>query len=215
MPELPAPAVDPHFLAAPGAAANVAEDEKAKLPPMKRQKREKTPAAEAAKAEKKRLQDEEKVRKKQEKEAEKVARNQAIADEKMEKARLKKFDKELGDKIKDYVQGRSTQLEYSMDDAEFNYMFSQFLPTCQYEKKITTEKTFGDGRVERTVETVEKALYLSAHQVSAIFGCSKVRGGTYGRFHGATTWNITSMVVKRLSPNRVRITWKLSGAADF
>lgn len=131
-----------------------------------------------------------------------------------ESARLKKFDKAVGDRIKDLVQARACGLTLTMTDAEFNYVF------CNYKhqwcsKKITTEKTYLDGTVKTDVQHVGGALYLTGSQAAGVFGQTKTKGGSYSGFYGATTWYITSMTVTKPAPQQVKIAWKLSSEANF
>lgn len=212
--------------------------EKTVEPASKRRKKEKTPeetlAAEALMAEKKQQQAAVKEAAKTEKQAARGAAKAAAQVEKEEGKRRAKeereqlrleterqrervqvfniFLKEIGDALKDHVQGRSTSMQLRMTDEQYNFVFRNH-PSCT--KEITTKCTYADGRVTTSVQNVPSSVHLDEGSVQGLFGVGKTKGGSFNRFHGATSWNIVSMTVKRPSPGMVSLHWRLSSGADW
>ncbi|CAD7930547.1 unnamed protein product [Amoebophrya sp. A25] len=184
-----------------------------KAPPMKRQREKKTAeeiaADTAAKKAKKEQKQAKKEQAKAERESDRVERElhrAAQEVDKQEAIRLRKYLKDFGDQLKERVKERRESMDsLSMTEEEFDYVFKGYTDRiCA--KKVTTECTYRDGSKKTFVKTKEPAMSLTRNEVEAIFGRSKV---TAGMARGEPIV-IKSMVVKRISPWDVSLTWEFT-----
>merc|ERR1712083_21901 len=92
----------------------------------------------------------------------------------------------IGDALKNAVQARGGSLSSRMPAAKFGALFEG----CEKIKVTHKEESSRHGV---SIKSFTK-YSMTGHEAGEFFGVTKVRGGSFNGFYGATTWCITSLI---------------------